>query len=251
MRLGQTCAAALLALVTLAIAARADPLPDLDSADQRQWTAVGVVNARGRAGAASCSGTLIAPDLVLTAAHCAGKSGGTERQRHFVVGWQPGKYLARRVSVEAHVHPAYGVAQGNTRFRFDVAVLRLDAPFPAHLVSPITPLAPNVSETAPMAVLGYNRNGSDTLAGRFDCPVLPQDTPAILLLGCEVVSGNSGGAVLAWRDDGWHLAGVVVGRVGGENPAAFAVPVGDWILEHWQAAQARAGKSSAPQTEIQ
>ncbi|WP_299830600.1 serine protease [uncultured Roseobacter sp.] len=218
----------------------AAPLPALDPAERALWLAVGGINSTSPEKSATCTGTLIAPDLVLTAAHCAGGTAKRTRQRHFILGKTRDAAAIYRGSVQRDVHPAYPFAKGNTRFKYDVAVLRLDTPLPADLVTPLPLFQPDRQISGPLALMGYNRGGKERLAGRFNCPVIPEDDHDVIVIDCEVVSGNSGGPVLAQVDGDWHLVGVIVGRIGSENPTTLAVPVDDWITDHWEDAWERA-----------
>ncbi|WP_299867788.1 trypsin-like peptidase domain-containing protein [uncultured Roseobacter sp.] len=220
------------------VAAQAEPMPALAEDARKFWTTVGLVNVAGHRTKSSCTGTLIAPDLVVTAAHCAGDD------RHFVAGWDRGTFAAHRRSAEAVVHPNYLAAKGNDRFRYDVAVLRLADPISPAELDPVSLNAQPARRVGPFTVLGYHRKRPHILNGRSDCASAENTGPSILVLDCEVIPGNSGGPVLAADGDGWTIVAIVSGRVGGEAPQALAAPVDDWLIGQWQAALDRAGTSA-------
>ncbi len=217
---------------------RAEPFPMLSDPERLRWQAVGRVNGTGFRARTGCSGTLIAPDLVVTAAHCAGVDAGTFRERHFVAGWYRGRFTAHRPSFEIDVHPLYPLTDGLEQRAHDIAVIRLADPIPKGLVEPV-PLVPRGTRAPQSALLlGYQNNRPHVLSGRPDCPALPAIHPDVLLFACEVVGGNSGGAVIVETENGPALAGVLVARLGPEGHA-LAVPVSDWLRDHLRAAERR------------
>ncbi|MCR9108018.1 trypsin-like serine protease [Marivita sp. XM-24bin2] len=204
-------------LLCLATTAAAQGLPLLPAKDHAAWQAVGRVNAAGYRKREMCSGTLIAPDKVLTAAHCVAGTDGLgplPEDFTFVAGWLRGTAADSIAGKSLWVHPrAYN--EGQLDIRFDVALLTLERP------SEIAPLPLVSSDPATVfGILGYSTRRPHMLGAAFECA--GNVSSAILRLNCPVTAGNSGGPVVARTGEGWAVAGVIsaMGRDG-----ALAVPV--------------------------
>ena len=116
-------------LMFLPVASQADGLFSLNSTLYgREWDAVGRLEI---AGEAFCTGALIAPDLVLTAAHCVFDPETGERvatdEIQFLAGWRNGRAAAYRRVRRAEPHPEYDfrAASDAGRVRVDIALLEL------------------------------------------------------------------------------------------------------------------------------
>ena len=191
-------------------------LPALPLEDHADWQAVGRVNQGGFNRRASCSGTLIEPDLVLTAAHCVMKGDGSVPldRLHFVAGWLGGEYADHAKAARVRVHPGYAFTPGPD----DIALMWLERPL---TVAPLPVASPVWAQAA---MLGYQDTRPHRLGARFDCERLSR---AQLWLGCPARSGNSGGPILQQIDGEWQVVGVVNGTNG---RASIGAPVTIWVL---------------------
>lgn len=215
------------ALVVLAVAgagmlaqgswARADLLP-LPPVQVAEWQAIGRLNIAGYNRRSMCSAVLVAPDRVLTAAHCLYRGAARARldDLHFVAGWSAQGHAGHGRVAEAEIAPGFDMGLAGAP---DIAVLRLRAPL-APTPLPVARAAPD----AALAIAGYQDTRPHEMGGQFGC-VRQSDTE---ISGCPVRPGTSGAPVLLWQADRWHVAGVVSARSGAVT--VFA-PVSDWVLE--------------------
>ncbi|GIX15806.1 MAG: serine protease [Paracoccaceae bacterium] len=183
-------------------------LLSLDEA--RPWAGVGRVNVAGNG---FCTGTLIAPDRVLTAAHCLvfRRTGRPvpPGEISFLAGYRAGSFLAMRRVRRYAVHRDYrpGERAGEALLRADLAVLELESPVAGNGVQPF-PMAPRPPAGAAVAVVSYARDRAHVPAVQEPCHVLALHQP-VLILSCEVNFGASGAPVFLRMGQGPALAAMI------------------------------------------
>lgn len=160
------------------------------------WEAVGRLNISGRS---MCTASLIAPDLVLTAAHCLyspqnGRAVNPRRIR-FEAGLIGRQAKAERQVVKAVMHPGYDHRSGGTaQSGVDLAVLRLDRPISPQRIRPLSLAAPPARGDL-VDVLYYTYHQATTPGRQNACRVLSA-RQSMMVTSCRVDFGASGSPVL-------------------------------------------------------
>jgi protease YdgD len=177
-----------------------------------------------------CTGALVAPDMVLTAAHClvAPRSDRLVRPGtvHFLLGYHLGDYAAHARVASFTVGPGFRAAPLGPAGA-DWALLRLERP--VGTPADVLPLLPEPPRAGGAVMLGgYQRDRPEAILADSTCRVLGPARGAggdgLLLHDCAGTRGASGAPVLARGADGrWGIAGVAVGIASGTALGA-AVP---------------------------
>ncbi|MCF3594836.1 trypsin-like serine protease [Rhodobacteraceae bacterium LMO-12] len=171
--------------------------------DNRGWEAVGRLDIDGKR---FCTGALIAPNLVLTAAHCLFEKESGVRINHekieFLAGWRDGRASAYRWVKRAVVHPEYSYSARLDAVRVgnDVALLELHHPIRNTRVVPFeTDSPPHKGDK--IGIVSYARNRSEAPSMQEVCWVKDWQT-GVLVMTCDVDFGSSGAPVFVFDEAG-------------------------------------------------
>ncbi len=162
----------------------------------------------------SCSGTLVAPDVVLTAAHCVSRyvTGEDEENSPETLVFRPGVGLSGPVYAvtKSAVHPFYGGRMPyGWRLRFDFAVVQLDEPVSSDIATPL-PISEEAELGEELFLVSW-RYPDGPRPRQRKCEVI-LGLRGLVTLGCKVVGGESGAPLLRKGEDGLSIVAVISSR---------------------------------------
>jgi protease YdgD len=215
------------------------------------WSVIGVITLEG---GGTCTATLIANDVLITASHCINGDRGTNSAGTFATGFgRPDGMRTARI-IDHMIDPNWDNERFSNSDDFDGtdwAMLRIDQPLGAELghvgVRALVDTAgARGARRASLYQAGYSRDTGDHLSGNIGCEILDVMNDNTMQHNCDTTQGDSGSPFMveengqyyvvatdsnyrrvpnapviniAARSDGWtgYYDDFVAGRLGASN----------------------------------
>ncbi|MGH1576714.1 trypsin-like serine peptidase [Planktotalea sp.] len=172
-----------------------------------------------------CSATLIAPDLILTAAHCVFNRNTNERYDAkdliFLAALTDDKSLAKRRGYRVVVDPNYESEARFSRSKIvsDIALILLDDPVPTSIAAPFAIHSGGVVD-GPISVVSYGRGRTERMSWQRQCNILNRNK-GLFVMDCDVTFGSSGSAVFVREGSRYRILSMTsaIGKWNGKQVA--------------------------------
>ncbi len=169
-----------------------------------------------------CTGVLVAPDLVLTAAHCLVTRNQTiarPESLRFLLGYRLGEFAAAAQVVQIRTGEGFDpVRRGPTVA--DWALLRLAAPLAAQ---PLPLWEASLSAGQRVMLAGYQQDRPEVLLADTGCELLGREA-GLLRHSCSATRGASGAPLLLVLPDGRVAVAGVLAVALRHAAGGYAVP---------------------------
>ena len=165
----------------------------------RPWDALGRFD-HGPGG--SCTATLVADAVIVTAAHCVSTEDGVDARGVFRIG---DGFAAK--SVDVLVAPDWDIAvfdAGETLDGADWALIRIDPPA-GGAAAPVPPLSRAPRRGDRLSQAGYSWDTGEAPSGDPDCEVLEVFAGGAVAHDCDTTRGDSGSPLMIDTPEGWRV----------------------------------------------
>lgn len=209
----------LTATLPLAATAEDSRLRRLDTGEaSKGWEAVGRLDLAGKG---FCTGALIAPDLVLTAAHCLfDRNDGSQldpSKIEFQAGLRHGRAEALRQVRRVVMHPSYRFDGPVTadRVRNDLALLQLAHPIRNGSITPFD-IMRDAGAGDRVGVVSYAHDRAEAPSVQDICSVMGRQQ-GVFVLSCDVDFGSSGAPVFSMTGGTPRIVSVISAKAEAEG----------------------------------
>jgi protease YdgD len=190
------------------------------------WSSVSKIYNSARS---SCTGSVVAPDKALTAAHCVFNP-ATHRflpasSLHLLFGYDKGEYRVHARLASYVISPDYNPENGKASLLQDWALLTLTETLPSD-TAPI-PLATRSAVAGdPIMIAGFSQRHPFKMTADTNCQMHGVMHNGMLVHNCSVLPGDSGAPVLARAGKNVEIIGIQVASAEWNgSKVGLAVPV--------------------------
>ena len=180
------------------------------------WSSLGRVN---RAIGGYCTGALVAPHWILTAAHCLynfeDRRWAVPADIHFLAGYHRDQYAAhaigKRFVLPSNYHGT--AADSAVEMAHDWALVELDHDLSQRPIPIARQEISLASGPVAVTVAGYSGDFEEILMADRTCHVMGQAEPKLWLHNCDATFGASGSPLLVINGDKVEIVGIQSGVV--------------------------------------